>query len=144
MDKNNEVEMQKLQKEDIAMTNDDEKKESYQSIPELTRSVVRSRLSPINDILSVAETRVNDYYKSHKRACILTFGLLFLIGFLVYFCFAVSLDADRARDLIYVTAFGFFCLFYWLIKKFFGRVIWNRCMKPIAVSVKNNQRIFNW
>lgn len=142
MDQHDEVEMQTLKNEEKLPEN--EKKESYQSIPEITRSVVRTRLSPINDILNLAETRINEFFQAHKALCVLTFGIVFLVGFLVYFCFAVTMNAERAKDLIYVTVFGFFCLFYWLIKKFFGRVIWNRCFKPITVALDSHQRLLNW
>ena len=142
MDKQDQVEMQSLKKEETLPEN--EKKESYQSIPDITRSVVRNRLTPINDILNLVETKINEFFKAHKTVCVLSFGVLFLVGFLVYFCFAVTLDAERAKDLIYVTVFGFICLFYWLIKKFFGRVIWTRCFKPIAVAVDSHKRLLNW
>ena len=142
MDKQDQVEMQSLKKEETLPEN--EKKESYQSIPDITRSVVRNRLTPINDILNLVETKINEFFKAHKTVCVLSFGVLFLVGFLVYFCFAVTLDAERAKDLIYVTVFGFICLFYWLIKKFFGRVIWKSCLKPVVAVFEARRRIFTW
>ena len=109
-----------------------------------TRRVLRGPLAPVNNALNFMEDSVRDFYKKQETHVLIGAGVVFLIGYLIYFAFAVSLDADRATDLIYVTAFGFFCFIYWLVKKFFGKQISHCCCQPLAHLFAGRKHILKW
>ena len=109
-----------------------------------TRRVLRGPLAPVNNFLTDLETRIIKFYHAQKTPVLIGTGVVFLIGYLIYFAFALSLDADRATDLIYVTAFGFFCFIYWLVKKFFGKQISHCCCQPVGNFFIARRRILNW
>ncbi|XP_066924761.1 solute carrier family 28 member 3-like isoform X1 [Clytia hemisphaerica] len=123
---------------------------SYQSVQrpsspaDEARRVLRGPLAPVNNFLNMLEDNTRNFIQKESQTVKIVAAVIFLILYIIYFCFAVTLDAERAKDLIYVTVFGFFCLFYWLIKKFFGRVIWKSCLKPIVAFFEAKRKIFTW
>ena len=109
-----------------------------------TRRVLRGPLAPVNNALNFVEDSVRDFVTKQDTHVKIGAGVVFLICYLIYFGFAVSLDADRATDLIYVTVFGFFCFGYWLVKKFLGKQISECCCQPIAHFCSTRKRILKW
>lgn len=108
-----------------------------------TRRVLRGPLAPVNNALNFMEDGVRDFVKEQETHILIGAGVVCLIGYLIYFAFAVSLDAERATDLIYVTAFGFFCIIYWFLKKFFGETI-SKCFAPISNFFATRKNILSW
>ena len=108
-----------------------------------TRRVLRGPLAPVNNALNFMEDGVRDFVKEQETHVVIGASVVFLIGYLIYFVFAVSLDAERATDLIYVTAFGFFCFIYWFVKKLFGTQI-SECFAPIGNFIAGRKNILKW
>ena len=70
---------------------------------------------------------------------------LFVIGYLAYLVSACLLDVERARVLIYITAFAFFCVMYWLVKKHCGDVIATNLLHPLRANfVEKHWRVIKW
>jgi hypothetical protein len=133
------------------MEMEEQKPPSYQSTlqptappGDNTRRALRGPLGAINNALNFVEDSIRDFISKQKTIVKIIAAVIVLILYIIYFCFAVSIDAERAADLIYLTAFGFFCFFYWFIKKFFGKAIWNGCMKPIKDLILSRRRILTW
>lgn len=118
-------------------------KSSYQPA-ETTRRIVRGPLKPINDGLNYLENSIRKFATEQKRGVQIIVAVIFLICYILYFAIAVSKDAERAADLIYVTVFAFVCFAYWLVKKLFGRRIWKSIMKPIAMAMAARKRYLKW
>ena len=126
-----------------------DKPPSYQSTinpqaVEQTHRVVRGPLAPINNALNYLEKSICDFVTQQKRSVKIAAGIIFLILYTVYFAIAVSKDADRASDLIYVTVFAFICLAYWFIKKLFGKRIWKSILKPIGLAIATRKKYLIW
>ena len=115
-----------------------------QQTAEETRRVLRGPLAPVNNALNLLEENIHDFITEQHTTVKIACAVIFLILYIIYFAFAVSIDADRAADLIYVTAFAFFCIVYWLIKKFLGRSIWKTFLKPISLAMKARKRPIRW
>ena len=131
----------------IKVTNENERGDeepALNDIAERTRRVIRGPLAPVNNFLTRVETRTVEFFRSQQTPVKLFAGVVFLTGYLIYFGFAVSLDADRATDLIYVTVFGFFCVGYWLVKKFLGKQISEGCCQPVSNILKPRKKYLMW
>lgn len=128
------------------VNNVDEDKEDaiIEHIGAKTRRVLRGPLAPINNFLTDSEKRIVEMYRSQRTCAKASAGILFVIAYLIYFGFALSIDAERAVDLIYVTAFGFFCFFYWLVKRFFGSQISKCCCQPVGAFLISRKKYFKW
>lgn len=119
--------------------------QSTETVPARTRNALRrGPMGHINNVLTKAEESVTNAVKKHQKPVKILTAVIFLALYLAYFIVAVNLDFDRARNLVYVTAFALFCLFYWLVKTFFGRTIWKNCLKPIKTVVTSKWKIVKW
>ena len=94
--------------------------------------------------MNFLEDGVRDFVAEQETHVMIGAAVVLLIGYLIYFVFAVSMDAERAADLIYVTVFGFFCFFYWLVKKFFGTQISECCCQPAENFFKAHKKVLKW
>lgn len=119
--------------------------QATENVPEKTRQTIRrGPLSCVNNCFTLIEESAVAFVKNNKTTVKLVVTLILMALYIAYFVVAVNIDFDRARNLVYVTAFGLFCFLYWLLKKHCGRVIWKNCMKPIQMFVLKNWNFFKW
>lgn len=112
-----------------------EKKPSTNSIPDVTRRVLRGPLAPVNNFLDGLEQGVKEFYSNNN---FVIKGLIYataLIGFLAYLIIALYMDFKRARVLLYLTIITAVCVMYSLVKKYFGHVIEQRVYQPIQTNI---------
>ena len=114
------------------------------SLPDATRRVLRGPLAPVNNFLNLIEENSIEFYKENKPYIKSTLFVLCLIGYMIYFVFALTNDFDEAKDLLYVTVFGAVCLIYWFFKKHYGRPIWKNVLKPIKNQLKKVWKFIKW
>ena len=125
--------------------NEDKGEVVVETIGAKTRRMLRGPLlGPINNFLTGTEKRIVEMYRSQRTCMKASAGILFVIAYLIYFGFALSIDAGRAVNLIYLTVFGLFCFFYWLVKKFFGTQISECCCQPVAAFLIPRKKYFKW
>lgn len=118
---------------------------SYDAVvPEQTRRLLRGPLAPVNNCLTFLEESVKTFVKENKRNTNIAIGVISLILYIIYFCFAVTLDFKRARNLVYITVFAAICFLYWLIKKFFGQAIDDNCCLPLKKVLSKFKRPLKW
>lgn len=132
-------------KEEIEMA-DAKKQTQYQTapLPDATKRTLRGPLAPVNNFLNAVEENTVSFVKEQESYVIGTFLLLLFCGYMVYFIIAVNKDFDRARDLVYVTCFGLFCILYWAVKKYCGRAIWKTILKPLHASLLSYWKFLKW
>ena len=90
------------------------------------------------------EDGVVNFYNKQSTLVKLAFAIAFAILYVIYFGFAIDYDFDKARNLIYITAFAVFCFIYWLVKKYFGRTIWKHVLKPIRLAILSIWKYVKW
>ena len=113
-------------------------------VPDSTRRILRGPLAPVNNFLNLLEWNIKDFFQAQKTIVKTTVGVILVIVYIVYFAFALSIDAERAADLIYITVFASFCFVYWLVKKLFGRQIWKRVLKPMSFAIDSRKTAIRW
>ena len=106
--------------------------------------IARGPMAPINNCLNMVTDGVMNFFKKHSRWTKICFWLLLLVAFTAYLVAACVKDFDRVQDLFAVSMFGYFCLIYSLVKKYFGRRIWKSLLKPIQEFVLKYWKFFKW
>ena len=69
---------------------------------------------------------------------------LLLIGYTVYFAFAVKRSVDGSKALIILTCITIYCIIYSFIRDAFGEQIYRRIFKPIGQLITGNWFCIKW
>lgn len=110
-------------------------------LPRIAKQGLRGPLSPINDLITSAEDHVRTFYSENKKTVNTTFFVIFALTWLAYTVVAAIMDLKRSRDLLIVTGFATFCVFYWFMKKQCGNRLKSSVCDPACHFVTDEQRI---
>ena len=121
-----------------------EEKRPSEAQPTLVISTLRGPLRPVNTFLNNIEHGAIDFYKEQNTFVKSAVAIVLVILYIVYFIFAIDYDFDKARNLVYITAFALFCFIYWAVKKYLGHTIWDSVLKPIQTAVLSKWRFIKW
>lgn len=87
---------------------------------------------------------LNKFYANNARGVIRGVLLVLLIGYSIYFGFAIRHSVNGAKPLIIITSIVVFFIFYYTIKAKFGKQIYRGVLRPIEMLVRRNGTILKY
>ncbi|XP_065648982.1 solute carrier family 28 member 3-like isoform X1 [Hydra vulgaris] len=117
---------------------------SQDKIKSLTKKTLRGPLAPINNICNAVENKIKNFCKKHTILIQQILLVLSLTAYIVYFIVALIKNPNKVTDLIYISAFFFVCLIYWIFKKLFGRKISSSILKPMHNAIVPQWKYIKW
>jgi len=87
---------------------------------------------------------ITDFFRSYKDIIYKVVGVVVLIGYTVYFAFAVKHSVDTALALIVITGITVFLVAYVWVRDHWGAIIYRKCMHPVDVVLSNNWYWIKW
>ncbi|XP_013410730.1 solute carrier family 28 member 3 [Lingula anatina] len=94
--------------------------------------------------LEAVQGAVDTFLEEHKRTLEIIALVLLLIGYAIYFVWALVLDFERATALFVITLLVVISVAYALIKKQIGGWMNTRIFKPVQKFGNSNRRVLKW
>lgn len=87
---------------------------------------------------------LNKFYKENTNSVIKAILFFLLVGYSIYFGFAIKHSVSGAKPLIIITSIVVFFIIYYLFKAKFGKSVYKNVLRPIELFVKRNTTIIKY